>query len=247
MTNCLHTICWPAARLGEALELLGRRAGFPVRSLEALRPPGWLLAQNGERLLEWLEIAAGSLGLEAKATDAAYAGVKSLVQGCGPALLRLVLDGEQVFLAVMRGGRGSVLVLTPDLKRKRVRVETIRAALCGPLEQELLPEISRLLDAAGIRGRRRDSVGASILRERLSAVPVQGCWLLRMPASSSLLQQLRENGLMVRLTGFVAAHTVDTLLLIGAWWMIGRAVLSGRLDYGWLVAWALVLLTRIPF
>jgi len=36
-------------------------------------------------------------------------------------------------------------------------------------------------------------------------------------------------------------------LWIGSWWVLGRMALSGRLDFGWLVAWQLVLLTIIPF
>src|SRR5205807_10386190 len=35
-------------------------------------------------------------------------------------------------------------------------------------------------------------------------------------------------------------------MLLG-WWMIGRGALEGRLDRGWLVAWALVIFTQIPF
>jgi len=37
------------------------------------------------------------------------------------------------------------------------------------------------------------------------------------------------------------------LLLITSWWLIGRAALSGHLDHGWLLAWALILLTLVPF
>src|SRR5437773_921429 len=36
-------------------------------------------------------------------------------------------------------------------------------------------------------------------------------------------------------------------LLIVAWWLIGRAALAGHLDNGWLLAWALILLTLVPF
>ncbi len=36
-------------------------------------------------------------------------------------------------------------------------------------------------------------------------------------------------------------------LCLVSWWVIGRGVLGGRLDPGWLVAWVLLLLTLVPF
>ena len=37
------------------------------------------------------------------------------------------------------------------------------------------------------------------------------------------------------------------LLWLLAWWMIGQGALQGRLDPGWLLAWALLLVTLVPF
>ena len=42
------------------------------------------------------------------------------------------------------------------------------------------------------------------------------------------------------------ANMVIQGLSILAWWMIGRGALSGNLDRGWLLAWALILLTMVP-
>jgi ATP-binding cassette subfamily B protein len=44
----------------------------------------------------------------------------------------------------------------------------------------------------------------------------------------------------------VGAHVGQHLLLLLSWAMIGAGALEGRFDFGWLVAWALVLLTTIP-
>jgi ATP-binding cassette subfamily B protein len=45
----------------------------------------------------------------------------------------------------------------------------------------------------------------------------------------------------------VVSFAAEYFLLIISWWLIGRAALSGHLDHGWLFAWALILLTLVPF
>ena len=44
----------------------------------------------------------------------------------------------------------------------------------------------------------------------------------------------------------LACHALATALLIASWWMVGRGALDGRLDTGWLWAWALLLITIVP-
>ena len=45
----------------------------------------------------------------------------------------------------------------------------------------------------------------------------------------------------------VLTHLAQQLLFIASWWMLGRGVLSGRVDPGWLLAWALLLVSMTPF
>lgn len=58
--------------------------------------------------------------------------------------------------------------------------------------------------------------------------------------------QLRESGLLWRMGALLAAHTVSTMLLLAAWVAIGYGALSGRLDTGWIAAWALCLASTVP-
>jgi ATP-binding cassette subfamily B protein len=46
--------------------------------------------------------------------------------------------------------------------------------------------------------------------------------------------------------GFVVLGGVHYLLFLLSWWLVGRGALTGRLEVGWLLAWALLLLTLIP-
>ena len=40
--------------------------------------------------------------------------------------------------------------------------------------------------------------------------------------------------------------TLQLLITIGAWWVIGRGALAGHFEWGWVLGWALMLLTTIP-
>lgn len=94
---------------------------------------------------------------------------------------------------------------------------------------------------------RRSRARTAILRQRLSAARVGACWLLRIPAGASFGRQLSHARLPRRLLELVVAHGVQYLLWLLSWWMVGRAALEGRLDRGWLLAWALLLVTLVPF
>jgi ATP-binding cassette, subfamily B, bacterial len=59
-------------------------------------------------------------------------------------------------------------------------------------------------------------------------------------------KQLRAAGLFWRLSGLVSSRILETGLLLASWVFIGYGALNGRLDVGWLAAWALCLATTVP-
>ncbi len=140
-----------------------------------------------------------------------------------------------------------VALLDPDLAIHRLRRAVVSAALCRDLEAPLTAEVDRLLVEAGVPMRRQARGRSAILRERLGSRHVGGCWLLRLPPGTSFWQQARQDRLPSRLLVLVGGHAVQYLLWLLAWWMVGRGALQGRLDLGWLLAWALLLVTLVPF
>ncbi|RPJ59669.1 MAG: ABC transporter ATP-binding protein, partial [Acidobacteria bacterium] len=206
-----------------------------------------LLWHGDEALGRWLAAAAGHLGLEAEPTEIPYGEVERLLQRVGPALLRLPGDGEPCFFATLGGGPRTVSLRGPDLMIHRLRAAAVCAALCRDLEAPLAAEVDRLLVEAGVPTRRRARARVAILRERLGPRPIGGCWLLRLPPGASLWQQARQARLPSRLLALVGGHAVQYLLWLLAWWMVGQGALQGRLDRGWLLAWALLLMTLVPF
>ncbi len=243
--NALDAICWPASRLGEAIEALAQRSGLKPRASAVPRTPEGLLQPDNVSLERWIEGAAEWLGVEAELLEAPYAEIPRLLKVCGPGLLRLHWDGP-LFLAVLRGGTRTLTVLGPDLEARRVPAETLRAILCWDIEAPLLPEFDRLAEAAGVQRSRRARMRQAILRDRIRDVNVRRCWHLRLPPGASFLAQLRRAGLGRRLLTLVGAHATAYGLWILSWWAVGRGALSDRLDPGLLLAWGLLLLTLVP-
>jgi ATP-binding cassette subfamily B protein len=58
--------------------------------------------------------------------------------------------------------------------------------------------------------------------------------------------ELHSASLLWRACALVAAHGLETLLFLVSWACIGSGALSGRLDHGWLAAWALTLGSMVP-
>jgi ATP-binding cassette subfamily B protein len=241
----LNTLAWPVARLGEALEAMARHSGLAPREREIPVPPEGLAQADAAVLGAWIETAATWLGLEAEPVEAPYAEVEGLVRRAGPALLRLPGTEAPRFIALL-GGRRTVAVLGPDLVVHRLQPLAIRAALCRALEAPLAADVDRLLTEVGVPIWRWERARQAILGERLSAERLGACWLLRLPAGAPFWHQLRHARLPQRLLVLVGAHATQYMLWLLSWWVVGQGALQGRLDRGWLAAWALLLLTLVP-
>ncbi|MDQ3011909.1 MAG: ABC transporter ATP-binding protein/permease [Acidobacteriota bacterium] len=236
MTN-LNNLAWPAAQLGEAINALARKSGLASNAAELPNP----LNASGQ----WIEAAAEKLGLEAEEVGALYGEVERMILNAGPALLRV--PGEQSFLAVLGGKRGKISLLTPDLKVRRVPMEAVRSLLCREHEEPLRGEVDELLLQAGVSRSRLARARAAILRQRLSQVWINDCWLLRMTPGTGFVKQLRHARLPRLLGALAGTYAFQFGLGLLGWWVLGRGLLGGQLDGGWLLAWALLLLTAVPF
>ena len=251
MHSEVYHLSWPAAELGHALEALAQRSGLSPHSAE-LAAPDSRITQDPDAFGRWIETAADSLGLEAEPRDVSYPELAQLIRSPGPVLFRLprsvgAAEGlEFRFLAAV-AGRRTVSVLGPDLQMHQIDSEVVRAAVCAELEAPVRAQVDQLLDAAQVPTRRRSQARAAILREMLSAQRFSGAWSIRLPPSTPFWQQLRQAGLARHVWSLLAAHSFQYFLWLVSWWLIGQGALQGRLDWGWLLAWGLLLLTLIPF
>jgi ATP-binding cassette, subfamily B, bacterial len=246
MTHPLADIAWPLARLGEAIEALGRAAELaPVLpTMEIPKPPA-SVKESGE-LQRWVEAMAATLRVEAESVEISYADVATFVMGAGPAILEIQRDDERLFLAILRGGKRTLTVVDCARVLQSVSAEVVVKTLRRPLEDFVAADIDAMLERT-VAPRRRPGARGAILRERLGAVRLTGSWLLRSSPSSSLVHLARRAHLPRLLAWMIGAHAVEYVLVLLSWWAVAKGALQGRYDTGWLVAWLLLLVTLVPF
>ena len=243
----LDALSWPVARLGEAIEGLGHRCGLSPRAVQTPVPPQDLDPDpHGVCLGRWLGLAATHFGLEAEPVEALHTEVESLLCHTNAVLLPLPGAGELRFLALL-GGPYMVSVLAPTLSVHQVEITVIRTALFGELEARHVEGVDRVLNTVDISPRRRQRARAAILREQLGPRMRFCYWFLRLPPSASVWRQACQARLPRCLLALFGAHTMQYVLLLLAWWLVGQGALQGELDLAWLMAWVLLLFTLIPF
>lgn len=248
MSCGLDVAVWPCERLGEALDALAVAGGLCPRAVAAARTTGGALTARGA-LASWIDQTAAYLGVEAEPLTVPHRDLVDTLRGVGVALLRLPGAGAPRFLALIgrsgRSGRASRL-LCPDGPPLTMNVDVVAEALAAPLAAHVAPDIERMLDVARVTARRRNRVRGALLRERLGGVVLDGLWALRSPPGADPARQLAEAGPPRRVVTVVAAQLVASALLTLAWYTVAQGVLEDRLDRGWMLAWALLLLTAVP-
>ncbi|WP_437997207.1 ATP-binding cassette domain-containing protein [Sorangium sp. So ce185] len=243
--DALGALEWPAERLGDALEALALQGGLRPRAVAAPIPTAGHL-RSADALGAWIDQAAGYLGVEAEPIAARYDEVAGALLRVAPALVWLRGGEAQRFLAVVGRSGQALSVLRADRSTARVPVEAILRRIARPLEAQVLPEVDRILDRAGVRPRRRARARQALLRERLGPVVLDGIWSLRPPPGASFGRQLAAARIPRRLLGLLAAHASAYTLWILVWTTVGRSILDDHLDEGWLYAGALLLATVVP-
>lgn len=241
MIEQLAAVTWPGAQLGEALQALARQNNLPLRPVEIPVDLAWP-SNDREALDRQVEATAAWLGIEAESIEAPYTDIEPLLSGAAPALLYLPdQDGERLLALT-----GPLTVLGPDLALHGVSVEVVGQALRHKLEVPIAAEIDRLMEQARIPAGRQARARSAILRERLGSQPVRCGWLLRAAPNTTVWNQIKQARLIRRLLMFAGVHALQYGVWLASWWMIGSGALNGRLDIGWLMGWALLLLTLAP-
>jgi ATP-binding cassette subfamily B protein len=230
------------------MENLARRSRLVSHPVEIPQPSSRAL--GGEQAIgRWVEVAAGNIGLEAEPVDMLYVHVEKLLHAGGPLILRLpgpIERDQPSLIALLKGGRRRVTILTPDLRKRRMKAEEVRSVLCAPYEESIAGDLDQLLIEAQVPPERRKAARTAILREQLATLRIDGGWLLRLPPGANLWRQFYHAGVFGPLTVVFGLYLVQQLLAIGAWFVIGRGVFQGHYDWGWLLAWIILLFATIP-
>jgi ATP-binding cassette subfamily B protein len=244
--DVIVSAAWPAKRLGELIERLSSKANLWSGSQPPVTPPDGLEKQPPEIVGRWIMACAQNIGLEVEPYETPYSELLGMLQTAGPAILQL--EGAPVnYLALLRSDKRFAYLLSTELSLVKVPLLSLRQFLVSHLEAPYSVGLDQLLQSAGVPEKRKAKAKEAILQKRLVNVRVAKTWLLRTPPSASFWKQCTQIRIPRRITILFAAHIAQYTFSLASWWMIGRGILQGKLDQGWLWAWALLLLTMIPF
>jgi ATP-binding cassette subfamily B protein len=224
-------LCWPGSNLGECINALARK----TRLTNSQAPV------SNEASIEW---NAKKLGCEAEPIETTFADLENTLRTSHPALLQL---GDAGFLAILGGNRRALRVLTPDSATKRVALQAVCAAVRATVDQPNRPEYERLVSETHLSEAKQSSVVDLLLAEQIGGRRFDRCWLLRVSPGARPRRWLRQANTLQRMSGLIAAHSVQYLLWLASWAILGRLSFEGRLDRGWLLLWAVFLLAVVPF
>ena len=247
--NQIASCEWPLLRLGEAIAALGAAGLDAPTAGEAPRPPAALetTSNDGSRALErWIEAAAAWLGMEAEPASIAYSALREQLCKCAPAIVRVPASAPPRFLVVSGGSRRRVSLVAPDLETRRFPACDVTKFLCAGTDPDIVAQTDAVLEGMRVPAGRRERVREALLNERLRHEDFEGVWVLRLDPASGFVRSLAQAGLWRRLAVLAAAHAAEYVCWILSWWLVGVGAMQGRIDRGWLVAWALLLVTVVP-
>jgi ATP-binding cassette subfamily B protein len=242
-------LTWSVPQLAQAIEVLASISGRKPRTGQIPNDSRTESLPHGA-IEKWIHDNATWYGLEAEHVDVTYDVVDQMLQQNGPALVEIPGSGKEngkpQFLVLLGDGK-PVSVLAPDLSTRKVSPGWVRSRLVEHVEEPLSREVQPLIELAGIPEQRRERARSALIRERLRNKSVTSFWKLRIPPGASFTDQLRQAKIPSRFLALIFAYLGEYALWILSWWLVGKGALEGTFDSGWLLAWALLLLTIVPF
>ncbi len=224
----IEAAAWPSCRLGEAISALAARAGLITGITEAQT------SSDAD-----IERHAAHIGCEVEPVETTLADLEADLSEAYPALLRLP---NGAYLAILDSRRGSLRVLAPGLTLQRISLDVVCDIIREPVARPLRGDIERALSGSNI-----SKTASVLIREQLGDIRFDQCWLLRGSPGARPLRWLREANVLSNAGKLIAAHTLQYLLWLASWVILGMLSFEGRMDRGWVLAWALLLLTLVPF
>jgi ATP-binding cassette, subfamily B, bacterial len=219
-------LCWPEAHLCQLMPAFVRAARLPVSSE----------AHEGADLEAYCDAAGLDCERVALHGDSLAKSLRSFMPGI------VVVPGVG-YLAAIDCKRSWIHILPPSGRLRRLPLSLLCDALLEQAEPEVLERLRNVLGNAGIPEKRRTGATRAMVGEILGKHQIATGWQIRTSPTGSFTQQLRDTGMWRQMLLFGSSHVAQLACLVAAWISVGRGAISGRTDPGWLVAWALLLLT----
>ena len=236
----METCFWSSSDLSDAVSALASRAGLVSGKPGASSRRRSADVTNAGALIEQ---TAQMLGCEAQRLDTIYRDLEDELATAMPAVIRV---GPRQFVAAVEVRRGKIYLLTPAREVLNFPLQLLCDVLRSPAEEKIRHEYGELLEQTGIPEAKRSGVIRQLVGSQTGQQRFGDVWMLRSPVGTSLARFLIEAGVLRKGTGLLLTHLIQYLFWLASWQILGNQSLEGRMDRGWLVAWALLLLGIVP-
>ena len=243
MSEALRRASWPASSLAQALFELARRSA--LEPLSARAPAAQPDEQNPHTEPRHVVLAAAQQGVLAEPLECPYGQLPELLARFAPGVVRITLEGDVRYLAVLRARGPRLCVLTPGLSEARVQAEHVRSLLAQDLERVACARVEQWLRVTRVpkrHARARQELLLAVLAERR----VQNLWSLRLEPGRSFAAQLRKARVPGRVIWALMFAVAQVSASAYGWFLLGRGALTGSLEVGWLWAWGLTVCSMLP-
>ena len=236
----LQEIGWPVDRLADAVSALCEKTGLKIEAApaEAFAKPSYA------NITAQIERQAKALGCEAHTLHTNLRDLDRELPVAYPAIVKLP---EGVLAAILASDKKTAYLLTPELQLRTIPIAQLVSAIREPEMKALREPLQKLLSETGIKAARHARTMDAMLSEQLAVKRFENAWVLRPHPGVGTRLWLAQANVLGLAAGLAGTHTAEYLLWLASWAILGSLSFSGRMDRGWLLAWALLLLTLVPF
>jgi ATP-binding cassette, subfamily B, bacterial len=236
----IETCFWSSSELSDAVSALASRSG-----LASGNPGGSsrLPSADGTNAGALIEHQAQMLGCEAQRLDTIYRDLQDELASATPAIIRV---GPRQFVAAVQVRRGKIDLLTPAREVLNFPLQSVCDLLRSAAGEKIRHEYGELLELTGMPQTKRARVIRQLVDSQTGQQGFGDVWMLRAPVDTSLPRFLIEAGVLRKGTGLLITHLMQYLFWLASWQILGNLSFEGRMDRGWLLAWALLLLGIVP-
>lgn len=252
----IEDYAWDLSSLNEALETLLTYSGFSSVTIQVDAPPAAMDHTSTSAVDLWLSSTLYPLDIEVELLSSTYVEVESMITHAAPCIIQVpdMLTDEETepqelrYVVLGRSNSNTISLLTKDdLEWRRVPTKTIVEAYRSIWEAPYRDVIDIILRQAGVPEDRLTTARQAMLAEQLRSETISVCTLMQYSPGGNFLRQIRNGNVMKPLVYIFAGFLGVQLLGIVSWVLIGGSALEGYFEESYLLAWALILLTGIPF
>lgn len=239
----LESFAWPADTLSQAMEAIAERVLPKRRPRRLSTAPQGIGEASALDLSRWLEDAGARLGVIVEPKERTLLSVEALLAEGGPVLVVTPTGhGRRFYILLGLRARGrQVDLLAPNQGVVRVSTTEVDTVLAGVLA---VPERIVVFCAQAGLSKEGTQAAERILNQGTGTGELCSGFSFA-PAETGFFARFVEAGSVSVLVTSVVFYGLTFGIFIASWWLIGSAAMEGHLSRGWLLAWAIMLLTFV--